>query len=207
MDGPTEGPTTGFSSESDRALVSELLQVADKETGTGRAKGIAPRRNTKGDIISQIWQLKETANLTMEHSETALRRKSKHELAEVLSSMIEEASKKALAKSVGAVDCQPSSIQIAALRMMWDTAVGGLEKGSECILPSMGYSVKGLLKNSQSDPTSQVINDCLREISILNPEIMGKVASPYVRLSMAMLSVAVSTVHEVDINLEYIKEI
>lgn len=192
--------------ESDRALVTELLQVAEKESGTAD-KGVAPRRNTKGDIISQIWALKDSANLKMEYSETALRRKSKNELAEILSSMIEEAARKALAKSVGAVDSQPSSIQIAALRMMWDTAVGGLEKGSECILPSMGYSLSGLLKNSQSDPTSTVINDCLREISILNPEIMSKVASPYVRLSMAMMATAVQTVHEVDVKNATYKEL
>ena len=64
------------------------------------------------------------------------------------------------------------------------------------ILPSVGYSLKGLLKNSQTDPTSSVINDCLREITILNPEILSKVASPYVRLSLAIVAVGVQTIHE-----------
>ena len=208
MDGDETGQNTVSHSDGDRALVQELLQVAQKEHGGGTGdKGIAPRRNTKGDIIAQIWQLKDTANLPMEHSETALRRKSKNELSEILATMMEDASRKALAKTVGAVDDQPSSIQIAALRMMFDTAVSGLEKGSASILPAMGYSAEGLLKNSQTDPTSAVINQCLREITILNPTILSKVASPYVRLSMAMISVCVTTIHEVPVeNLGY-KEI
>ena len=138
----------------------------------------------------------------MEYSETALRRKSKSELSEILATMMEDASRKALAKTVGAVDDQPSSIQIAALRMMFDTAVSGLEKGSDSILPALGYSAEGLLKNSQTDPTSSVINQCLREITILNPAILSKVASPYVRLSMAMISVCVTTIHEVPVPVE-----
>ena len=202
MDGDEAGQNTASNCNGDRALVQELLQVAEKEHGGGAAdKGIAPRRNTKGDIISQIWQLKDAAN-SMEYSETALRRKSKNELSEILATMMEDASRKALAKTVGAVDDQPSSIQIAALRMMFDTAVSGLEKGSASILPAMGYSAEGLLKNSQTDPTSSVINQCLREITILNPTILSKVASPYVRLSMAMISVCVTTIHEVPVPVE-----
>ena len=202
MDGDEAGQNTASNCNGDRALVQELLQVAEKEHGGGAAdKGIAPRRNTKGDIISQIWQLKDAAN-SMEYSETALRRKSKNELSEILATMMEDASRKALAKTVGAVDDQPSSIQIAALRMMFDTAVSGLEKGAASILPAMGYSAEGLLKNSQTDPTSSVINQCLREITILNPTILSKVASPYVRLSMAMISVCVTTIHEVPVPVE-----
>lgn len=206
MDGASQGSDSGITSESDRALVEELLQITEKDID-GQYEPKIPRRNTKGDIIAQIWQLKDKANLPMELSETALRRMSKSQLIELLATLIEEASKKALASSLGAQGTDPSSITLAALRMMWDTAVGGLEKGANCILPGMGYSCKGLLKNSQSEPTSDVINECLREIAIMNPTILSQVASPYARLSMCMITVCINTVHTVHVPIEYLPTI
>ena len=202
----SRGPSEGRVSESDRALVEELLQISEADID-GATETRVPRRNTKQDIISQVWKLRDEAKVQMDHSETALRRMSKSQLAELLASMMETASRDALAKSLGAVNADPSSITLAALRMMWDTCVGGLEKGSSCVLPSMGYSLDGLLKNSQSEPTSDVINQCLREIAIDNPQILAQIASPYARLGMCMFTVCITTVHTVDPQLEYLDTI
>ena len=106
MNGPAEGSDHGITSESDRALVEELLQITEKDID-GPYEPKIPRRNTKGDIISQIWRLKDTANLPMEFSETALRRMSKSQLIELLATQIEEASKKALASLTRAASLWP----------------------------------------------------------------------------------------------------
>ena len=198
MNAQASGQIVGPADPSDAALVEELLSLSEKDIEDTQATNI-PRRNTKSDIIQQIWKLKDAAQVPMPHSETALKRMSKNQLAELLATMIEECSKKALAKSLGATGTDPSAITLAALRMMWNTCVGGLEKGSNCILPSMGYSLDGLLKNSQTEPTSDVINECLREIAILNPTILSQVASPYARLSMCMVTVCINTVHSVPV--------
>ena len=117
MNAHASGEIVGSPDPSDAALVEELLSLSEKDIDPHHAT--IPRRNTKCDIIQQIWKLKDAAQIPMPHSETSLKRMSKNQLAELLSTMIEESSKKALANSLGATGTDPSAITLAHASEVW----------------------------------------------------------------------------------------
>jgi hypothetical protein len=162
------------------ALNDELLEAEGPQS-----EPEAPKRNSKQSLIDKILEISECDGITLEHSNTKLKRMNKQQLARLCAEMIEKGVRQKMADSVGASDTSETAIALGALRMLHDVCAVGLEKGSSVILQDYGYSIQGFSQNLKEPTVSRAIDDCLAEIARENTELLEYVKSPYTRLMIA----------------------
>ena len=143
-----------------------------------------PKRNSKEFLIEKIFAVADENNLELNVSATKLKRMSKDKLQVLLGELCEEAVKEQMAEAVGAKSGNDSVIALATLRMVHDMLANSVEQGLNVFLPKYGYELQGFSSSLKEKPTSDCVDDCLREIAA-ESEILQYVQSPYARLAIA----------------------
>lgn len=164
----------------DSKLNSELLRATAPEE-----KKQEPKRNSKGELIDKIIQLAEQNSITLELSDTALKRMTKQQLNEKLAEVIELAMRNEMARQVGArPGAADAVIALGALRMVHDIAAKGVERAANSVLPAYGYEIDGFYDSLQDPSVREATDACLAEIA-QDSDILQYVQSPWARLSIA----------------------
>ena len=79
------------------ALNNELLQATGEQVAE---KTDEPKRNSKDDIIAKVIKCAEESNITLDYSNTKLRRMTKTQLNKLLASTIEKGMQQQMAEQV-----------------------------------------------------------------------------------------------------------
>ena len=161
------------------AKLNDELLKPDKLQGDDK-----PKRNSKDFIIERIFQVADENELELNLSSTKLKRMSKEKLQQLLGELCEDAVKTQMAAAVGAQSGNDSVIALATLRMVHDLFANSVEQGLNVFLPKYGFEVKGFSDSLKQRPTSDCVDDCLKEIAA-ESEILQYVQSPYARLAIA----------------------
>ena len=143
-----------------------------------------PKRNSKDFLIERIFQIADENDLELSLSSTKLKRMSKEKLQMLLGELCEDAVKTQMAQAVGAKSGNESVIALATLRMVHDLLANSVEQGLNVFLPKYGYELQGFSNSLKQKPTSDCVDDCLKEIAA-ESEILQYVQSPYARLAIA----------------------
>ena len=144
-----------------------------------------PKRNSKDDIIHKILMCAEDNDVSLEYSDTRLRRMTKKRLIEVLADTMEKSVRNQCAKQVGAKPgAADSVIALGALKMIHTIAATTAEKGLNVFLPRYGYEVEGFAKSLKEPSVEEAIDCCLAEIAA-ETDVLSYVQSPYARLAIA----------------------
>ena len=143
-----------------------------------------PKRNSKEFLIERIFLVADENELELNVSSTKLKRMSKEKLQELLGELCEEAVKTQMAQAVGAKSGNDGVIALATLRMVHDLLANSVEQGLNVFLPRYGYELQGFSASLKEKPTSDCVDDCLKEIAA-ESEILQYVQSPYARLAIA----------------------
>ena len=143
-----------------------------------------PKRNSKEFLIEKIFSVADENNLELNISATKLKRMSKEKLQVLLGELCEEAVKEQMAEAVGAKSGNESVIALATLRMVHDLLANSVAQGLNVFLPKYGYELQGFSQSLKEKPTSECVDDCLKEIAA-ESEILQYVQSPYARLAIA----------------------
>ena len=148
-------------------------------------KSADPKRNSKDDIIAKIISVADQHNISLEMSNTKLRRMTKTQLNKLLADTISKAQQAEMAAQVG-VDRGASEklIALGALRMIHNLCANATEQGLNAFLPEYGYEVHGFSKTLDDPPVKEAVDECLSEIA-KESDIMGYIESPYARLGLA----------------------
>ena len=178
----------GLSTAQARTLNDEL--IAD-DTGPKEI-----RRNSKDDIIRKIMTLCEENGVTLEQSNTKLRRMTKSQLQEVLAHYAEKVVQCEMARQVGAdpsgiangasPNAVDTVIALGALRMVHDLMAATTERGCNAFLPSYGYEIDGFVDTLREPSTREATDQCLKEIAAQS-DVLGYVQSPYSRLAICWI--------------------
>ena len=171
-------------------LNNELIRATSPED----EKKCEPKRNSKEELIAKIIQVAQSNEITLQHSDTKLKRMTKQQLTEFLGEVVETAMRNEMARQVGAKPgAADSVIALGALRMMHDICAKGTEKCMNIFLPNYGYEVEGF-SDSLKEPTVREATDaCLVEIA-KDSEILQYVKSPWARLGIAWAGALVTSV-------------
>ena len=166
------------------ALNDELIGAVGGEKNTKEPKHEA-KRNSKDDIIQKIVSCAEENNITIEYSNTKLRRMTKPQLNQLLADTVEKSMQSQMAQSVGvSKNATERVIALGALRMMHNLLANATEQGLNAVLPPYGYEVRGFAKCMETPPVDEAVNACLEEIA-RDSDILGYIESPYARLGIA----------------------
>ena len=161
-----------------------MAKLNDELLKPDRVPEDKPKRNSKDFIIERIFQVADENELELNLSSTKLKRMSKEKLQQLLGELCEEAVKTQMAAAVGAQSGDDSVIALATLRMVHDLFANSVEQGLNVFLPKYGFEVKGFSDSLKQRPTSDCVDDCLKEIAA-ESEILQYVQSPYARLAIA----------------------
>ena len=161
-----------------------MAKLNDELLKPDRVSEDKPKRNSKDFIIERIFQVADENELELNLSSTKLKRMSKEKLQQLLGELCEEAVKTQMAAAVGAKSGNDSVIALATLRMVHDLFANSVEQGLNVFLPKYGFEVKGFSDSLKQRPTSDCVDDCLKEIAA-ESEILQYVQSPYARLAIA----------------------
>jgi len=163
------------------ALNDQLLQA----TGEPQEKSDEPKRNSKDDIITKIIKCAEENNVTLDYSNTKLRRMTKTQLNKLLAGTIEKGMQQNMAEQVGVKrGASEKLIALGALRMIHNLCANATEQGLNSFLPSYGYEVRGFAKTLDDPPVREAVDACLEEIA-LESDVLGYIESPFARLGIA----------------------
>ena len=126
-------------------LIDQLNDELLASTGPpAEDKPSEPKRNSKDDIIQKIISTAENHNVTLEMSNTKLRRMTKTQLNKLLASTIEKGMQSQMAAQVGVgKNASEKLIALGALRMIHNLCANATEQGLNAFLPSYGYEVRG----------------------------------------------------------------
>ena len=123
------------------ALNEELLQSTEAPVEN---KSDEPKRNSKDDIITKIIKCAEDSHVTIEHSNTKLRRMTKTQLNKLLAQTIEKGMQNQMAEQVGVQrGASEKLIALGALRMVLNLCANAAEQGLNVVLPKYGYEIHG----------------------------------------------------------------
>ena len=161
-----------------------MAKLNDELLKPDRVPEDKPKRNSKDFIIERIFQVADENELELNLSSTKLKRMSKEKLQQLLGELCEDAVKTQMAAAVGAQSGNDSVIALATLRMVHDLFANSVEQGLNVFLPKYGFEVKGFSDSLKQRPTSDCVDDCLKEIAA-ESEILQYVQSPYARLAIA----------------------
>ena len=163
-------------------LNEELLQSTGPPTDE---KPVEPKRNSKDDIITKIIKCAEDNHITVEHSNTKLRRMTKQQLNKLLAETIEKGMQNQMAEQVGVQrGASEKLIALGALRMVHNLCANAAEQGLNIVLPKYGYEINGFAKTLDDPPVKEAVDACLEEIA-RESDILGYIESPYARLGIA----------------------
>ena len=164
-------------------LNDQLLQSAGPEPQ--KEETSEPKRNSKDDIINKLVKVAEENHITVEHSNTRLRRMTKSQLNKLLAETIEKGVQNQMAEQVGVQrGASERVIALGALRMVHNLAANAAEKGLNSLLPKYGYEVEGFATSLEEPPVKEAVDACLEEIA-RESDILSYIESPYARLSLA----------------------
>ena len=79
-------------------LNNELIRATSPED----EKKCEPKRNSKEELIAKIIQVAQSNEITLQHSDTKLKRMTKQQLTEFLGEVVETAMRNEMARQVGA---------------------------------------------------------------------------------------------------------
>lgn len=193
-----KGPDLVLTQAQTERLNDDLLagDMADKE----------PRRNSKDDLIRKINVLTSENDITLEESNTKLRRMTKAQLQEVLAKYAESAMRAEMARQVGAKappgacpNAMDNIIALGALRMVHDLVAGTVEKGANVVLPKYGYELDGFVDSLREPHVREATDQCLKEIAA-ESDVLGYVQSPYARLGIAWMGALAASVRKAEPN-------
>ena len=156
---------------------------------------VAPKRNSKEDLICKIHKVVDQYELEFPLSDTKLKRMTKQQLTQLLAKQVEEGVKCDMARSVG-VDPRANgkAIGLGALRMIHNIAAAGFEKGFNTFGPGLvGYRLDGFTEGLQDPTSQQAIDACLTEIARESPEILDYFESAWARLGLVWMGVCLTT--------------
>lgn len=162
--------------ETFKDLNEELLKPSVDESDE-------PRRNSKEWLIQRVLLLCEENQLELTMSNSKLKRLGKTQLQKLLAELTEESIKNQMAAAVQAPSTDERVMAVATLRMLHDTLANGCELGLNRWLPQHGYELDGFTKGFKEPKTSQIVDDCLREIAE-ESDILQYIESPYARLGL-----------------------
>ena len=166
------------------ALNDELLDAVGCEKDVKQTDPGA-KRNSKDEIIQKIVKCAEENNITVEHSNTKLRRMTKPQLNQLLVDTVEKSMQCQMAQSVGvSKNATEKVIALGALRMIHNMLANATEQGLNAVLPAYGYEIRGFARSMESPPVNEAVNACLEEIA-RDSDILSYVESPYARLGIA----------------------
>ena len=168
---------------------SDLIEAMNNDllasTGPQEAKDPEPKRNSKDDIIAKIIKTAEAHNVTLDFSNTKLRRMTKPQLNKLLAETIEKGMRDQMADQVGVSrGATEKLIALGALRMIHNLCANATEQGLNAFLPSYGYEVRGFASTLDEPPVKEAVDACLEEIA-RESDILDYIESPYARLSIA----------------------
>ena len=162
-------------------LNNELITAAKEP----EAEEKSPKRNSKESIVQKILELAKANDITLEHTDTKLRRMNKQQLNTLLGEVAEKVMRDEMARQVG---CKPgaadSAIALGALRMVHDLAARCAEQGVNAFLPSYGYEIDGFCDSLQDPSVREATDACLVEIAE-ESDVLQYVKSPWARLALA----------------------
>ena len=180
----------------DETLISALNDELLESTGPAEEnepQDKEPKRNTKDAIIQKIIETAETHNITIEHSNTKLRRMTKTQLNKLLAETIELGMRAQMAEQVGVQkNASERLIALGALRMVHNLCANAAEQGLNVFLPTYGYEVSGFANTLERPPVKEAVDACLEEIA-RESDILGYIESPYARLGIAWSGAIVSS--------------
>ena len=164
------------------ALNNELLEATGEQVAE---KTDEPKRNSKDDIIAKVIKCAEESNITLDYSNTKLRRMTKTQLNKLLASTMEKGFQQQMAEQVGVKrNASEKLIALGALRMIHNLCANATEQGLNTFLPSYGYEVRGFAKTLEDPPVGEAVDACLEEIA-RESDVLGYIESPYARLGIA----------------------
>ena len=169
---------------SEPKIETDVKKLNDELLKKERPTDDKPKRNSKDFLIERIFQVADENDLELNLSSTKLKRMSKEKLQALLGELCEDAMKTQMAQAVGAKSGEDSVIALATLRMVHDLFANSVEQGLNVFLPKYGYEVQGFSESLRQKPTSDCVDDCLKEIAA-ESEILQYVKSPYARLALA----------------------
>ena len=169
-------------------LNNELLKEEEPETPK------SPKRNTKQHLIKRILELGEKSGIEIEESDSKLKRMNKEQLQKKLAEIMEKELRAKMAEQfTGQKNTEASNtvLSIGALRMVHNIVVKGCGTLYNKVgAPYVGYELSNFSENMRSPQFQETIDEILVEISNENPEVLQYFESPYARLGMVWLSVA-----------------
>ena len=169
-------------------LNNELLKEEPEETPK------SPKRNTKHHLIKRILELGEKTGIEIEESDSKLKRMNKEQLQKKLAEVMEKELRAKMAEQFTGQKTSEASntvLSIGALRMVHNIVVKGCGTLYNKVgAPFVGYELCNFSQNMSSPQFQETIDEILVEISNENPEVLQYFESPYARLAMVWLSVA-----------------
>ena len=165
-----------------KEMNNELLHSMGSET---KESDDGPKRNSKDDLITKIIKLTADNDLSLDQSNTKLRRMTKTQLQKLLGETIQKVQQAQMAEQVGASrDATDRVIGLAALRMVHNICANCAEQGLNTVLPSYGYEIHGFSTSLQQPDVKEAVDACLAEIAA-DTDILSYIDSPYARLGIA----------------------
>ena len=162
-------------------LVNELVQAQVPVPESPKI----PKRNSKDEIIDKILSLSERIGEPVEESNSQLKRMSKNKLMEKLGQIIEKQVEFEATKVLGINKDQAQSpylVNMAALKMVHDISCNTVESLVERTSNTHGMTLKGFamrMKESQEN-----VDAILHELCQMYPNVLEKISSPWIRLSL-----------------------
>ena len=170
----------------DENIIAHLNDELLGATGE-KASEKAPdaKRNSKDDIIQKVIKCSEEHHITLDYSNTKLRRMTKPQLNKLLAETIEKGMQQQMAEQVGVSrNATEKVIALGALRMIHNLCANATEQGLNTFLPSYGYEIHGFAKTLDEPPVKEAVDACLTEIA-RESDILDYIESPYARLGIA----------------------
>ena len=164
------------------ALNDELINAAGEAPSE---KSQEAKRNSKDDIIQKVIKCAEESQITLDYSNTKLRRMTKTQLNKLLAETVEKGMQQQMAEQVGVSrNATEKVIALGALRMIHNLCANATEQGLNTFLPSYGYEIHGFARTLDNPPVKEAVDACLQEIA-RESDILDYIESPYARLGIA----------------------
>ena len=182
-------------------VLNDDLILAANPTETPKRPS-TPKRNTKEELVERIVKVAEEGGVTLEESDTKLRRMNKNDLRRKLAEVTSQAVRNQMCETVKAKpgSCD-SALGLAALRMLHDMVAYSTEKGANLILPRYGYEMKGFVDCLKDESVREATDAAILEIAN-DSELLEYVESPYVRLLIAWSGAMLKSIRKKKDNVE-----
>ena len=169
-----------------------------EETSIPRVKKRTPKKNSKRDIISRMFEVSEKYNLPLEETEQTLMRKSRKRLLELLADLIEKSVEAKVKSQKTEIPPECHASQLPMLRIAHTFFANLIEKGFNCGTTYLEYDYK-LEGYAEACNRNPLIDDTLLQIAEeMGPELTSLISNPWIRLSFIHVSSVMTCLHYVD---------